>query len=159
MLLQVDKATSDLKNTNVRLKETLFQVINQNECFNVEFPTVQWTKVHCMLSGKIGLIPKIAFLPFTAGAVQQKLLYWHLLAVYNSRDCFLFISVSSIIFSLYPFRIKVIFCDVYCHMILLHLLTSVMFFQMAFNWSSFHLNDLAGIVLANTISTMVGWIH
>lgn len=28
--LQVDKATSDLKNNNVRLKETLLKVINQN---------------------------------------------------------------------------------------------------------------------------------
>lgn len=35
--LQVDKATSDLKNNNVRLKETLLKVINQNGWFYLNF--------------------------------------------------------------------------------------------------------------------------
>lgn len=94
--LQVDKATSDLKNNNVRLKETLLKVINQNGLFYLNFLlfSVPWL-INCPLCGEIGLVPTDGFLTFIPGEVQQKLLHWHHFALRNFGDCLIFIPVSS----------------------------------------------------------------
>lgn len=40
VILQVDKATSDIKRTNVRLKKTVTEVIHTNDCFNCQVPSI-----------------------------------------------------------------------------------------------------------------------
>lgn len=93
--LQVDKATSDLKNNNVRLKETLLKVINQNGWFYLNFLLYSVPWLIARYAERLALVPTDGFLTFIPGEVQQKLLHWHHFALRNFGNCLIFIPVSS----------------------------------------------------------------
>lgn len=82
LIIQADKAMSDLRNTNLRLKKTLTEVTDMINC------TLLRVKIYKLLL-------KCNFVCFSA-EVQSKFLHRHHSTMCSSWNCYVFIQVSPI---------------------------------------------------------------